>query len=332
MTVCAEGYCGGLGPAEPGSRAELLRSVDGGVTWETAAGYDEAWVGVVGALPGAVLLAHSGVPEGAALQGTTNYFVHPSGEQVPYPAGYGEGEVAPFTWRDEIFWQHWDSSRILDREGREAFDLLALWGDAEPGSRLRVIGPLGSASLLLSAKPGEAGYLRFTDESVWPLLSVPEQAGGFLFVSRINDVVGFGNLFLSVDELRTALAPASSAYDVEDSFDNRWQHSLPAMFDFTTGTVHPLELYGPLIGNNYQSRNSVLHAIEGSFLRVDTGNSDCLNVREEPSLDAPVVACHVNGVLLADLGESAESEGDSWQKVATPMGEQAWASAQFLQR
>jgi hypothetical protein len=55
-------------------------------------------------------------------------------------------------------------------------------------------------------------------------------------------------------------------------------------------------------------------------------------VRETATTSAPIVRCFVDGVLLRDLGETAEADGVTWLKVATPDGRKGWASTEFVER
>ena len=65
------------------------------------------------------------------------------------------------------------------------------------------------------------------------------------------------------------------------------------------------------------------------FDRV-TGAGDCLNVRREPSLSAPVITCLADDVLVGELGQRATADGVDWVYVRTPGSMAGWASAEFL--
>ena len=68
----------------------------------------------------------------------------------------------------------------------------------------------------------------------------------------------------------------------------------------------------------------------GPFLRVATDDDDCLNVRAEPDLAAAVVACHKDGVLLAERQEVADRPA-RWLPVTTPSGREGWVAEQFVE-
>ena len=115
--------------------------------------------------------------------------------------------------------------------------------------------------------------------------------------------------------------------------------SFGAVLDLATAKVHPLaELTAGAGGAQFvyvqglvQLRSPEQGAQTGS-LRV-TGTSDCLNVREKPTLDAKVVGCYPDGVLLAQADQQqnfAGSNGITWSLVLTPDGRFGYASTEFL--
>jgi DNA-binding CsgD family transcriptional regulator len=103
---------------------------------------------------------------------------------------------------------------------------------------------------------------------------------------------------------------------------------LPVVVDLDAATVSPIAGLSPR--NDFGFLESRL-LLQGEFLEVGTGG-DCLNVREEASVEAASLACYRDGVRLRDLGESTQSGGVSWLKVSTPDGREGWASAEFLER
>ena len=102
----------------------------------------------------------------------------------------------------------------------------------------------------------------------------------------------------------------------------------PVVVDLEVGSVSPIAGLTPR--QEYSFLESRL-LLRGEFLEVATGG-DCLNVREGASAASASLACYPDGVLLKDLGESAELDGVTWLKVATPDGREGWASAEFLER
>jgi hypothetical protein len=69
----------------------------------------------------------------------------------------------------------------------------------------------------------------------------------------------------------------------------------------------------------------------GSFLRV-AGHGDCVNVRDAPSLEATSLLCASDGVLLRDLGDSHNADGETWLKVRLPDGRDGWAAERWIER
>jgi hypothetical protein len=108
----------------------------------------------------------------------------------------------------------------------------------------------------------------------------------------------------------------------------------PGYLDFASATVYPIG--GPFLAPPLASgRNHVLGAIRAPVVRVvNTGS--CLNIREKPSLDAPVIYCAADGVLLRRQGATAD---DRWLMVAVPYlptpdnpeGALGYASAEYLE-
>jgi hypothetical protein len=70
---------------------------------------------------------------------------------------------------------------------------------------------------------------------------------------------------------------------------------------------------------------------QGPFLRVNTPG-ECVNIRKSAGIDAPIVDCAADGVLLFDREDSWERDGVTWLAVRTPAGDLGWASAEFLSR
>ena len=115
--------------------------------------------------------------------------------------------------------------------------------------------------------------------------------------------------------------------------------SFGAVLDLATAKVHPLaELTAGAGGAQFAYVQGLVqlrspeHGAQTGSLRV-TGTSDCLNVREKPTLDAKVVGCYADGVLLAQADEQqnfAGSNGITWSLVLTPDGRFGYASTEFL--
>jgi hypothetical protein len=105
---------------------------------------------------------------------------------------------------------------------------------------------------------------------------------------------------------------------------------LPAVVDLEAGTVHPITgpfLEPPLLNG----RNQIVAVQQGPFACVINTEGTCLNIRAEPGA-GQALDCAADGVLLRDLGETADVSGVAWLRVATPAGLEGWASTQYLER
>ena len=71
---------------------------------------------------------------------------------------------------------------------------------------------------------------------------------------------------------------------------------------------------------------------EGARATVDTVSDSCLNVRAEPALAAPVLACLPEGTGVAARGRRAEADGYEWEAVRAGGALEGWAAAGFLAR
>jgi hypothetical protein len=151
-------------------------------------------------------------------------------------------------------------------------------------------------------------------------MALYEVPGQELWVRELDQQLQFGvGRLISADlALANVQAPEPMPYG-----------QLPAFVDLQAGVIHPVG--GPFGQPPLQGRNSFAGFIKAAVAKV-AGAGDCLNVRETASTAAPVLGCFVDGVLLRDLGETAEADGVTWLKVATPDGRKGWASTEFLER
>jgi hypothetical protein len=105
---------------------------------------------------------------------------------------------------------------------------------------------------------------------------------------------------------------------------------LPALIDMETFTIRPIrEPFGteaPFRGG----RNFILAVTHGPFARV-VSPGDCLNIRGDAALDAPVLTCAADGVLLQDTRVTRAGDGRSWRSVVSLAGIEGWADLQYLE-
>jgi hypothetical protein len=334
MSTCSRGYCGYLGAPSGDAQSTVFRSLDGGITWEDLGNI--AGPAAVAFVAGReLILDRSTFDADGSSEWHRRYVRFPSGDELVAPPGY-EGRFVTAMWlNQQILWFDLESAVVVDGTGAVVYDLGAITGLDASTHRMLISAFGGDLVLLSYRKAGgdEALHHVMHAGEVGAVLRMPGQSSFGLASPMVHSSRALGNLWISVGALRLAFeASGSGASFLDDAVPGADQKSLPAVLDLWAATAQPLKLFGPTLGENYTgNRNFIVHADEGAFFRVETGDDDCLNVREEPSVDAPVVACYASGVLLADLREQVEP-GGSWRKVATPLGIAGWASEAYLER
>ena len=99
------------------------------------------------------------------------------------------------------------------------------------------------------------------------------------------------------------------------------------LIDLSSGLAQVIELpYDDLL-----AIRGPLTLIRGPFARVIAGEGSCLNVRERPAIDAPILDCAADSVLLRRTGAPEPHNGTNWLPVTTPAGTEGWASTAFLE-
>jgi hypothetical protein len=100
---------------------------------------------------------------------------------------------------------------------------------------------------------------------------------------------------------------------------------VPALIDLDRGTVAPIaEFLQTLLGKG--GGPVPISVSTGPFARI-RGAGGCLDVRSEPSTDAPVLGCYAGRVLLP----LREGTSEGWLPVTTPDGREGWAAAYYLE-
>ena len=312
IAVCSRGYCGGVGQVSPDAQTTILRSTDGGVTWENLETFDG---------PGTIATV---TQQGPLLNVSTfqngvidyKFRVVGSTDIVRPPAGY---EPA-YSQDRALGWRETNGFKVVNFDGSDLVTLPDVGLPQNQLGRLQVASVLSGGGALVSwlSGPSPAEQYRY--------LGIVQ--GGKLtkiFRSDASLIVGdWANQGLLVGNI------VASPTDVEASNSNNQGKLHPMMMDLNTGEIQLLELYGPAFSDAYAFERNRVRAYEaGPFLRV-TGAGDCLNVREQPSTTAPVVQCFADNVLLKDLNQEQPAGGITWLKVQTPTGKEGWASAEFL--
>ena len=313
VSICTRGECAWIDPAGPDAQTTLYRSLDGGVTWSEFGVLDgESWV---------VAVARDGIvvagPYGTEPDPQPNYRLFPSGQPVQPPPGAGQAWPLSLP-NGDLIWRT-DDGRLLRSDGTELLDLgedvtsVNIWRknvQLDPGGeRLAIV--------WRTQGPGQTGHNYLgestTDGRLMRVLSLGEYAGvGGWVDSRLL----VGNASFSPEQLATPY-PDFMGY-------------LPALFDLDAGQLRPLKQ--PFLDPPFQYQRNHIQAVQhGPFARV-VNTGACLNVRADPGVVAPVLACAADGVLLRDTGETREVDGTTWLRVVTPSGAEGWASTQYLER
>lgn len=310
LTVCSRGYCGGVGQISADAQTTIYRSLDGGVTWQALETTDGG-VRVVANTQQGPLLSASFPTEGSGpaepqfrLLGSTAVIRPPAGMEPAYDS----------LGNQLIGWRSSDGRTLLRMDGSRLLTIPDLSQLFAPDSRVRILGVHDNGDAVV-AWEGE-GPQSYTGVFESGKLKSVFVGAATLALGGWNTNFGFGNVRL----------PANGSTTGTPLY--------PAVIDFATGQVQVLELYGPVGSDAYAGqRNYVRWVSSGRNFRVKA-TGDCLNVRESPSTGAKSLGCFVDGVLLGDVAGSDGEEqagGITWWKVATPGGEQGWASSEFLE-
>ncbi len=311
LSVCSRGYCGGVGQISDDAQTTIMRSTDGGVTWQPLQTFDRD-VTVAATTAQGVLLNRTTYKDGQfdyrfQLLGTDKFVTPPAGAQPEYIG------------TRLIGWRMSDGKTIQSLDGSTLVVLPDVPHAQTPGWRgVTVGGILANGDVLIGwidypQQINPQAYLGVVRNG--QLASVYKGLYTLNVGSWLNQSVAFGNVTLPKSDGTPTDAPL-----------------YPAMIDFATGTVNVLELYGQVGSDDYNGQRNRIRLVEpGPFLRV-TGAGDCLNVRESASTTAKVLGCFADNVLLRDLSQDQSAGGLTWKKVQTPSGETGWASAEFLAR
>jgi hypothetical protein len=311
-SICIAETCssGGMDAWSAGSRTALLRSTDGGVTWERA-GTVESGGFVVELLGAGRLIIGTWDAEGAPI--TLRTFPELGLLQPPQPQAW-----PMYVRGGEILWRSSEGGALFDSDGEVIVD----FGPDASVSRVSpgfVDGEIGLVVLWAWESDGYHYYLTLLDSAGQPTTTYEYAA--FMMVSPLGLEKGqaYGNAEFDVSRLP---ATASTSY-------------LPAVFDLTTGTVNPL--VDPFGAPDFTpGRNHVAGVMRWPFYRVASPDA-CLSLRAEPSASTPQVACAADRVLLRGVGathagETVEAGGVTWLHALTPVGLEGWADSAFLAR
>ncbi len=240
LTVCARGYCGGLGAVTPDARTSLRMSEDGGETWSEVALFDGSYYARA-VLRDEIVLRHlSETVDGAP----STFELFPSGVAVTPP----EEEAFPASLRDtELAWLTSDRRWLRDDGSIIATLGEGYWAGWITSGVIRSNPSGGELALKFSEADitGSAFYLAVfgSDGQATRVFS-----GGVL--TSVADWLPSGE---AVGNATFPVAPLSPP----PSFPPFEFARLPAIFDLETGVVRPIA--GQFLEN--YGRNRVLAVV-----------------------------------------------------------------------
>jgi hypothetical protein len=317
-SVCIEGGCdaGGLGTWQAGSVAAVLRSTDGGVTWDEI-GRGGPALSVVGLLEGGEVLTINYLQPLSGIEFRT----YPGNEPVERPAGATDYPPVT-TLLGELFWRSADGA-LLRHDGST---FIPARNGINPGWRMLGHATPGKGSFLLGVEMSEQEASSYGIEAYEMRGDLPIRQR----VYKTEQILVPGSLVQAPgsskeDDLAIISITVPPPPDIVAP--------VPAIFDLNSGEYRLIK--DPFVKSEppYQPYGrSIVDAVQvGPFARVvNTGS--CLNVRKEPSLSAQTVGCMPDGVLLRDTGEELDVAGGRWLRVVTPGLETGWVTTEFIER
>lgn len=315
LSVCSRGYCGELASVSADAQTTVLRSTDGGVTWQAVETFDGD-VGLAGPTQQGFLLNRSvyldtGTDWRFQVLGSSTMVRPPAGTEPEF--AYGRPTL--------IGWRKTGTNDVLNLAGSPLVTLPAL-GNRQYGQAAQVAAVLGDDVLVMWADGPSADdvshYLGVMENgALTKVLRFHSTSGWNFFVGDwLTKNAVFGNALVSPADLDPARSSTAGSLH-------------PVWLDLQTGQLNVLELYGAAFSDSYRGRNYIREVEPGPFLRV-SGAGDCLNVRESASTSARSLGCFADNVLLRDLSGTESAGGITWRKVGIPDGRQGWASGEFL--
>lgn len=316
--ILCEGYCGGIGPIEPGSTAELVRSDDGGITWALLTAIElGAWVNIEGVYKERALVGRYSNDDPDA---EPQYTWYPGGEPATPPSDFPNSRprVVPgygLAWTDQ---PGGDSGPLRVRTLKGSGIDLARPDDTRLQWSLMETTPDGF--LLWYGYPrnnaSKYSYVAFATPAGEVDRVVAWAGYDFRLEGRLDGRLFIGNA-LTTDDTGIAVQLAHGPLAFE-----------PVMVDLTATTVHVIRDLPPAQGSIVQGPYTFPYlALTGAFARVSAGD-DCLHIRKEPTTDSESLGCSASGVLL-QVRHGLPPEED-WTPVGGPGDIEGWAASEFL--
>lgn len=297
MARCDGGGCFTSGPA-PGTTTTFLRSLDGGVSWQELLRRDGAWW----------LRASVGQKAYAVnYEGTTAVVMEvPSGDAVAVPPG-AEASYELMPSQGKLAWVARDRRSLVDAAGLvvvpftipatlELMDASASWTT-----------PAGSLT---------AWELHGTVGSQAPYIAIVK-AGSPTPIALLHLPIGADlSRWLDGDSLVLAA-----------DYTGGCAGSFPVLLSVSAATAR--FVIDEVVNCAHAGGQVVVAAWSGLSGQVHTPG-DCLNLRQRPEADAPVLECLADGVLLQVIGKDGVPAG--WLPVTAPSGASGWVNDGFVAR
>jgi hypothetical protein len=297
-------YC--LPSSDPGRFTTIYASNDGGMTWESSEPVEGVWIPAAVDAAGLVArnLSSSIVDYARPADGDLEPIVIPQNVDL---------ELGPVVVDGVLAWQSRGSAALIDSGGTvlkpDFYDPLAF----------------RTASLI---RTPSSTFLTWTNESTSPaepahyVIEADSASGRAVFPKR---VLRTDELPVIVDALDNQVLVGLQWFE-PDAPAGHNEGITPTLIDFDTATAYPIAEFR----EHYIATIPIL-AYEGPFLRVNAPG-DCLNIRTTAGVNAAVLECAADGVLLGDREDTWDRDGLTWLAVRTPSGDAGWASSEFLAR
>lgn len=323
VVTCPAEHCRGTGVGGWAGEFDVFGTQDGGITWFSYPPTPHSSVPAM-SFPDAI------TPDGVLMSQFTGrdhdenilwrFYLHPGGQEVAAPAPRVTPRVVPGFG---LVWE-WDGT---ENKGYAPFPNYDATGAVITQAALT---PAMQAHLIARTADGSAyatwQYVKDRAADPHPVtvyLGRVDSSGKpiELFTPGAINLTLYRVRFLAATDLvltNVVLPGTSGPFDVP-----------AALVDLKNGLVEPVrDLSGGLTANQ---QPLVVGALAGPVVRVVTG-SDCLNVRQDPSITATTRGCFKDGVMLGDRGQTTVAGGIIWVAVTTPLGDPGWASSEFLER
>lgn len=311
-SVCIKLSCAPRGLDEwfADSVTVVLRSDDGGITWEEIHRGGPA-LAVIGIAGDQALVANYQQPEGPA-----EFSLLPSATPLVPPADIGNNY--PLAAFGQVFWRTGDG-RLLRGDGSEFLHAPDFGFEETYIDRVLGVGTVGDDK--------GSGVVQ------WTTHSLGDARTNVAPISLRGGAAGLGPpLYSRRITYAAAYDPKANGLLMSVEFPGGLVGGpVPAFLDLETGEYQVFSDPFRSPGFQPQSARYVVYAGRyGPFARVvDTGA--CLNVRAAPSLTGEVLDCAADGVLLVHDFETADADGITWLRVSTPGGTIGWAATGFLE-